>query len=112
MSWPPYLKIRDVVMLKTSSSQDLSLMAMVKNVFGPRFILDSLEEKQRTRKSIALRPLLEQDYFVGEVDLCMLEVVVEVLDNFKKYKAYGITKRTFWHSIERLLHGAHITCRH
>lgn len=55
-------------MLKTSSSQDLSLMAMVKDVFRPRFVFDSLEEKQRMRKSIALGPLSEQDYFVGEVD--------------------------------------------
>lgn len=55
--------------------------------------------------------MLEQDYFVGEVDLCMLEVV-EVFDNFKKYRAYGITKTTSWHSIERLLHNAHITWRH
>jgi hypothetical protein len=111
-SCPPYLKIRDVVMMMTSSFQDLSLMAMVRNVFRPRFVFYSLEEKQRKRKSIALRPLLEQDYFVGEVDLCMLEVVVEVFDNFKKYMAYGITKTTSWHSIERLLHDAHITCHH
>jgi hypothetical protein len=66
-SCPPYLKIRDVVMLKTSSFQDLSLMAMVRNVFGPRFVLDSLKEKQRTRKSIALGPLLEHCWLGGFV---------------------------------------------
>jgi hypothetical protein len=109
---PPYLKIRDVVMMMTSSSQDLSLMAIVRKVFGLRFVFYSLEEKQRIRKSITLGPLLEQDYFVGEVDLCMLEVVIEVLDNFKRYMAYGITKTTSWHSIKRLLDDAHITYRH
>ncbi len=99
-------------MMKTSSSQDLSFMAMVRNVSRLRFVLDSLKEKQRTRKSIALGPLLEQDYFVSDVDLCMLEVIVEVLDNSKRYMVYGITKITYWHSIERLLHDAHITCCH
>jgi hypothetical protein len=42
----------------------------------------------------------------------MLEVVVEVFDNFKRYKAYGITKITSWHTIEKSLHDAHITCHH
>jgi hypothetical protein len=82
-------------MMKISSSQDLSLMARVRNVSRLRFVLDSLKEKQKTRKSIALGPFLEQDYFVSDVDLCMLEVVVEVLDNSKRYRAYGITKTTY-----------------
>jgi hypothetical protein len=86
-------------------------MVMVRNVSRLRFVIDSLKEKQRMKKSIALRPLLEQDYFVGDVDLCMLEVV-EVLDDSKRYMAYGITKITYWHSIERLLHDAQITCCH
>jgi len=31
-------------------------------------------------------PLLEQEYFVGEVNVCMLEVVAELPNNLKRYK--------------------------
>ncbi len=54
-------------------------------------------------KNIITRP---QDYFIGCVDLCMLEIITLLLKIFKKDMAFGITNSKSWHSLERLLYDA------
>jgi hypothetical protein len=44
-------------------------------VYGLRFTIDSPRKKKNARKITVMWLVLEHVYFVGEVDLCMLEVV-------------------------------------
>jgi hypothetical protein len=61
----------------------------------PKFILDPLEEELIKMKVITTRELLEQDYFVREVDLRMLQVATQLLSGLKMYKLYGIINTNF-----------------
>jgi hypothetical protein len=88
-----------------------SLVVMT-HVTQLKFILNFPEEKQTMRKAITIGPLLEQEYFVGEVNVCMLEVVAELPNNLKRYKVSQITNIKSWQSLERLLHNASITSRY
>jgi hypothetical protein len=44
---------------------------------------------------ITTRELLEQDYFVREVELGMLQVVSEMLNSLKRYKLSRIVNTNF-----------------
>jgi hypothetical protein len=57
-------------------------------------------------------PLLDQEYFVGEVNVCMLKVVAKLPNNLKRYKVSQISNTKSWQYLERLLHNASVTSHH
>jgi len=49
----PYLKIRDVVIIKDNNFNPLSFpLSVVRRVFRPRFIANSLEKEKSVKKTI------------------------------------------------------------
>ncbi len=108
---PPHPEIGDVVMVKDSNSNPPSFpLAVVKSVSRPKFTIDSRQEEESARKAIAIGPILEQDYFVGQVELSMLQVVAQLPGGYKRYKASEASNTRSWHCLERLVCDAQLTC--
>jgi hypothetical protein len=108
---PPYPEVGDVVIFRNSSDRSFS-MAVVRSVSTPTFTTDSQVEEESKMKAIAVRPLMQQDYFVGMVCLGLSEVYGRVRGTFKRYRASGITSTRSWHSIERILDDAQVSHHH
>jgi hypothetical protein len=108
---PPYPEVGDVVIVRNINDKSFS-MAVVRSVSTLTFTIDFQVEEESKRKAIAVRPFMQQDYFVGTVCLGMLEVYGQVRGTFKRYRASGITSTRSWHSIERILDDAQVTHHH
>lgn len=88
---PPYSKVGNVVMVKINNHMNPHSFSLVvvRNVSKPRFILDPPKE-ELIKMRVITRELLEQDYFVREVQLGMLQVIAQLLSCLKRYKLFGI----------------------
>jgi hypothetical protein len=88
----PYPKVGNVVMVKINNHMNPHSFSIVvvRNISKPIFILDLPKEYSIKMRIITTREFLEQDDFVREVELGMLQVVAKLLNALKIYKLSGI----------------------
>jgi hypothetical protein len=109
---PLYPKIGFVMMVK-NTNPPLCSLAMVTHVTRLKFIqfFEGITNHEESNSSW-VGPQLVQKYFVGEVNVCMLEVVASCQTISRGTKVSQITNSKSLQSFERLLHNAFVTSRH